>query len=544
MTYFSLLYESESREALIKAKATSQLFRSVSTNQERTVELVGNKMVAVIKENTVEKTYPAYFVDLDLDQVVTEILYEEDPPLNPVFYELLPEQTDILYRQNLFKDLDHPVLYDSIVEFINAMNKVYRLMEYEEQANHPIQRDIYHIDAIILYQQNILKLIPQLSEIAVSTGLRSMLRLFKEHTTTNAFLSQKTASSSLKQRMENIYYTLTMLPDKVLVQFEKKETDYYANLASAFGSDDTHEISFFKQVILSHFELKLADILYLQEKPLFMECAEFVKSTTQFILPCMQQLLNELYFYIHCHDYMEAVRQTGFPVTYPEMTSNQRIELRDCYDINLARRAVKETDVVKNDLLLKPGEAGAWITGANQGGKTTFARSIGQLVYFTLLGMPVPAASARLPLFQGIFTHFTCEENSFTDNGKLKEELLKIRDILSYSSTLSQNSSCLFILNELFSSTTTADAYDMCILLINKILKRNAAVLCVTHIPELVGTCSGMVSLGTELINNPQHVRTYKIVPGEASTTSHAIDIAEKYKLSYDEIRERLGYEC
>ncbi|MDP4193390.1 MAG: hypothetical protein Q8858_17635, partial [Bacteroidota bacterium] len=415
------------------------------------------------------------------------------------------------------------------------------LLEYEKQANHPIQRDKYHIDAIILYQTSIQSLINQISDEVMSPGLTSLIQLFKDHIATDVFMKQKSASSLLKQRIENIYYTLTMLPNKVLINFEKKETNYYDTLESAFGNKEKHrsEISFFRQVILSHFELKLADIIYNKEKPLFLECSEFVINTPNFILPLMQQIHDELSFYICCHDYIKAIKQNGFPITYPEITSNRSIEIKDCYDINLGERALKEADVVKNDLFLKPGEAGAWITGANQGGKTTFARGIGQLVYFTLIGMPVPAAYAKLPLFQGIFTHFTCEENSFTDNGKLKEELLKIKDLLAYS----QNKSCFFILNELFSSTTTADAYDMCILLINKILKQNAVVLCVTHIPQLINTCNGMISLGTELINNSEHARTYKIVPKEAETTSYAIDIAKKYQLSYDEIKERLGYE-
>lgn len=88
------------------------------------------------------------------------------------------------------------------------------------------------------------------------------------------------------------------------------------------------------------------------------------------------------------------------------------------------------------------------ISGANQGGKTTFLRALGQAALLAEAGSFVCAQNFCLKPVKQVLTHFKREEDQTIQNGKLAAELQRMADLVNCLA-----SSALVLLNESFTST-------------------------------------------------------------------------------------------
>ena len=78
------------------------------------------------------------------------------------------------------------------------------------------------------------------------------------------------------------------------------------------------------------------------------------------------------------------------------------------------------------------GKSLVMITGANQGGKSTFLRSVGVAQLMMQSGMFVGGESLRANVCEGVFTHYKREEDEALESGKLDEELARMSEIADH----------------------------------------------------------------------------------------------------------------
>jgi DNA mismatch repair ATPase MutS len=253
--------------------------------------------------------------------------------------------------------------------------------------------------------------------------------------------------------------------------------------------------------------------------------ANALAQSTEHILSFFTLLRVELAFYVGCLNLQEQLAQVEEPLAFPlPVASDERQSaFHGLYDICLALTLKQK--IVGNDINADNKDF-VMITGANQGGKSTFLRSIGVAQLMMQCGMFVPAESFCSNTCEGLFTHYKREEDVTMSSGKLDEELSRMSDIVD---KLMANSLVLF--NESFAATNEREGSAIARQIICALIENNIKVFFVTHLYHLAH------GFYDEKMENAMFLRaerqsdggrTFKVIEGEPLQTSYGEDLYNK----------------
>ena len=147
------------------------------------------------------------------------------------------------------------------------------------------------------------------------------------------------------------------------------------------------------------------------------------------------------------------------------------------------------------------------ITGANQGGKTTFLRGFGQAKLMTSIGMFVVAGAFQTST-GNLYTHFKREEDSSLQSGKLDEELSRMKDIIELL-----HPSDWLLMNESFAATNEREGSEIAKGILDALLETGVQVLFVTHFYTFAQACFQRLDqrmLFIHAIRQSDGIRTYE----------------------------------
>jgi len=247
-----------------------------------------------------------------------------------------------------------------------------------------------------------------------------------------------------------------------------------------------------------------------------------VRRAADSILDFFGALRAELAFYIGALNLRARLSAKCEPMCFPTPAEKEPLKLsaRGLYDPGLS--LLQGARVVGNDFQAD-GSNLLVITGANQGGKSTFLRGLGLAQLMMQCGMFVAAASYEANVCRGVYTHFKAAEDATLEHGKLDEELARISELADGLS-----GDCLVLFNEPFASTNETEASEIGLQVLRALRERNVKVAIVTHLSSLAATLRAdwhdrALFLQAERL--PSGERTFRLQEGWPRPTSYADDL-------------------
>lgn len=179
----------------------------------------------------------------------------------------------------------------------------------------------------------------------------------------------------------------------------------------------------------------------------------------------------------------------------PILTSDSTLEIIEGRH-PVVEKVLNDSVYVANDIVMDNNTSILLITGPNMAGKSTYMRQLAITVIMAQIGCFVPANSAKIPIFDAIYTRIGASDDLVSGESTFMVEMMEANNAIS---SATKNSLILF--DELGRGTATFDGMALAQSIIGYIHdKIGAKTLFSTHYHEL-----------TDLENNLKHLRNVHV---------------------------------
>lgn len=487
---------------------------------------------------------PAYFEDLAIGRILDSVIKTyEAYDLRP-FFRVVPHRQDVIdYRNHILTDLASPPLGAAVRAFREGMSLVRSRLELADKSFNQYQAAFFSLLAISDYCHAVLELAVGLAAAKpAARGLQDFCSALQDYVETTAFQGLSEQAAHHQAALAAIRYTVLLNESTITVRSFEEELDYNEIISNFFSRFQTAqpvkpEMPVVESgVWIGNVQSRILDGVARINPEIFNALCAFTAQGRAFIDPVLLQFERETQFYLSWISFTNKLSAQNLTFSIATLVTDHQVQAESGFDLALADKLCAQGhDVVSNDFHLSGQERIFVITGPNQGGKTTFARMFGQMHYFANLGLSVPGRHVRLQFFDRIFTHFEREEALTALHGKLYDDLVRVRAILE-----SATANSLIILNEIFNSTALQDAQFLAEKILRDIIRLGALGVCVTFMDELARLGPATVSLTSMVEADNPAKRSFRVVRRQADGLAYAISVAKKYKVTYEQLKERL----
>lgn len=214
-----------------------------------------------------------------------------------------------------------------------------------------------------------------------------------------------------------------------------------------------------------------------------------------------------------------------FNFVRPQLTDETEIEIKDGRH-PVVEKVLGHQAFVANDVVMPVDETIMLITGPNMSGKSTYMRQLALTVVMAQIGSFVPATSAKLPIFDHIFTRIGAADDLISGNSTFMVEMAEANTALQEASPHS-----LILFDELGRGTATYDGMALAQAIIEYVHDHTQAkTLFSTHYHELTSLDTTLPHLKNVHVGATEEdgklIFSHKVLPGPADQ-SYGINVAK-----------------
>ena len=473
----------------------------------------------------------------------------------------------ILYRQETFRDLSaHSELSEMFSRLIPLLSDITELRRMGNDPAFSGEAYLYSITEIELYtsvlslmKETLLPLKDSLSSRAFkrlcevvetlteSEYYKNINKQLEELTSRVREVKSVTIGVNLDSRLKaesagvlsvnNDKFKSGQLIDKILrLDFKSDEMTCIAPL-TPFRHDQSEN----QQLALTYaLSAALGDVFRSSVRSWKKVIQTYVLENTDFLI----RMLPEIELVTKASEMMRTLTEKGCPLCYPDIVTSGELTFTAKGLCNPVVAVKLDEPVVPNDFTFDENGMIYVLTGPNRGGKSVITCAVGCAFAMAGLGLPVCAESCSISPADAVFTHFPQGSEDTIDKGRLGEECSRLETIFN---KVTKNS--LVLLDESFSSTGAYEASVIAGEVISGFSVVGCRVIFSTHLHDLAArtaelnercAADGGVKIDNLVAEVDGSKRSFRILRKSPDGKSYAADIAKKYGLSFDSIKEKV----
>lgn len=522
-----------------------------------------------------------YVKNLELEKVADLFCREHQLKLIRMFEEMCDEPEIIKYRQDVLSDfMNIPRLAPTIKKIVDIMvendrGNIYQLSEPDSFS--ALSDALRAFNAYVECVEIMHKFYGEHHEEIRSAGVNKLFEYFETGYADEDYNRMKKNLEELEEALRNHIRSVT-----VAINLDENLVPVAAGIVDLSDQKYILKPSLFDRILYrgAKFPEKTVDNLHKKfrndeeiganellintaDETLFNELEGFTRKLVKKLTKVMadyqrlgvkdiSSINYQLEFYIGTAALVEAAESKGLKMCRPEILpmEERRGEIKGLFDLvyyheasiyNLRVKGNKKS-VVTNDISF--GDDGRFyiLTGANNGGKTTFVRGLGICQVLAQAGFFVPAESCRISPVDMVYTHFPREEETGINTSRFTTE---VKEFKAISEVITNHS--LLLMNESIQSTTPVECVEIAAKLVR--------IFCILGVRGVFATHLTDIALRAEELNGDTALRSrvesltvavgengerkYKVVKGLPDKNVYAGEIFEKFGISEEDILKR-----